>query len=86
VLVVPSTLGTISYTRTAMSYLGNEVEVRAILLTPAFGKNIEAINRDHLKSFYPDTPVRLFPNLDEGSETEPYPSVIEDIGSEVTPV
>jgi dethiobiotin synthetase len=65
VLVAPSTLGTISYTRTAMHYLNSvQADCRGVMLTPARGREIESINRDHLQSFYPHKTVALLPDLD----------------------
>jgi len=62
ILVVSSTLGTISHTRTAMSYLEQRnVNVPGIVLTPMKGREIERINRDHLRRFYPERNVELMP-------------------------
>lgn len=64
VIVVQSTLGTISYTRTAMHYLRDrQCDVRGILLTPEEGRDIEQINREHLQSIYPDAGVQLLPDV-----------------------
>lgn len=69
VLVVSSRLGTISHTRTAVSYLEqNRVSTDGILLTPRDGEPIEKTNRDHLREFYPDRPVELLPRVD-GTES-----------------
>lgn len=64
VLVVSSHLGTISHTRTAEAFLDqHQVETAGILLTPAKGRDIETTNRDHLREFHPECPVRLIPDL-----------------------
>lgn len=67
-LVVPSTLGTISYTRTAIHYMRSAgCDPRAIVLTPEKGRDIERINRDHLRDMYPDLEVGLLPDADEAT-------------------
>lgn len=65
-LVVDSILGTISHTRTAVSYLDDVVRAPSgIVVTPDTGKEIQKLNRDHLQSLYPDVPVALLPNWDD---------------------
>lgn len=69
VLVASSHLGTISHTRTAVNYLRDGgVSTAGILLTPAEGRDIEETNRDHLRDFYPDKPIRLVPERDDDNE------------------
>jgi dethiobiotin synthetase len=66
VLVVPSVLGTISYTRTAESYLSNqETPSQGIFLTPKKGRSIETTNQNHLSEFYPNKFVELLPDAYE---------------------
>lgn len=71
VLVVSSHLGTISHTRTATTYLQQQnVAPAGILLTPKEGRVIESTNKQHLEEFYPDTPIRLVPEVEStGNET-----------------
>lgn len=65
VLVVAADLGTISHTRTAVGHLEEAgVRTAGIVLTPARGEEIEAINRDHLRELYPERPVELLPEFD----------------------
>lgn len=65
VLVVAAGLGTISHTRTAVSYLERAgVRTAGIVLTPARGEDIETVNRDHLRELYPERPVELLPECD----------------------
>lgn len=65
-LVASSYLGTISFTRTAMTYLAQvDVEPTGILLTPREGRDIETTNRDHLREFYSNPSIRLVPDVSE---------------------
>lgn len=69
-LVVSTKLGTISYTRTARSYLeDHDVPCNGILLTPAIGESIESTNRNHLRSFFPDHFVELLPDIDREDDS-----------------
>jgi len=67
-LVVSSGLGTISHTRTAVTYLRQAgVHTHGVMLTPGRGEDIEITNRDHLREIYPDRPVELLPRFDPGA-------------------
>lgn len=65
-IVSPSVLGTISYTRTAEYYLADHGRAAdGIILTPKKGRSIETTNRNHLQEFYPDKFIDLLPQADE---------------------